>query len=975
MILFETRSTGMTIPHSGSREKQRALATVSAGALLIAAVAAVPMQVRASEAEAQPQNAPVTQIEEVVVTGTRIIRDGYEAPTPLTVVGIDQIQAAAPANIADFVNTLPSFMPTTSPGTNTGVSDGSAGLNVLNLRSLGTVRTLVLLDGQRSVGSQATGEVDINDFPQGLVNRVDVVTGGASAAYGSDALSGVVNFVLDKKYTGIKGEIQGGVTSYGDDRNWKVSLTGGTAFANGRGHFLITGEAGHIDGVAGNYRPWATQGWRIITNPNYTAAGGQPELLLLPKTSFSAATFGGIIEATQLAGIAFGPGGVPYQFNYGSINNGTYMAGGDWRSNDASVVGTALDPRQTRQSAFTRFSYAVTDDIELFAQASWGYSHADSVRATQFDFGILVKADNPFIPASVASRMTALGIAAFPIGSMDQDLPLISTDNTRTVQRYVVGGNGKADAFGSTWTWDAYYQRGYSRVSKRFVDKINARFALATDPVRNPATGAIVCRSTLTSPNNGCVPYNIMGIGVNSQAAINYSIGTSYTYVYFSQDVAAATVRGEPFSNWAGPVSLATGIEHRVEAGGGQADAISAVNGYYVGNEAPVLGSYDVTEGFVETVVPLAKDTVWAKALDLNAAVRATSYSTSGFVATWKVGATYSPIDDIRFRATRSRDIRAPNRRELFASATFIARPITDPFRNNASATTATLITGNPALKPEDADTTGLGVVLQPAFIPGFSTSLDYYNIDISGAIGSLDSQEIVNRCFAGQQIFCGALSRNAAGELTTVKSSPFNFLSQTARGLDFEATYRIRLDAIVPDSTGDVTLRALATRYLKSYASNGVNPPTDAVGTNDFLAQAPLAVPRWRFTGSVAYSNDPMSFTLTGRGVSAGVYDTRYVQCTSGCPASSVDHRTINDNHIDGALYFDAAMSYKFGHKDTTGVDLEAFLTVTNLFDKDPPVVGANQVFGIAWVVPGNNPVLYDSLGRVFRAGIRFKM
>lgn len=207
-----------------------------------ASCVAVATYSQAAFAAAEAAQAASTEPEEIVVTGTRIVRDGYEAPTPTTVIGIEALQTAAPANIADYLHEMPIVVGgNTSSNTNSGASSGTGGLNTIGLRNLGQERTLVLLDGARSVQSHLNGGIDINTFPQELVSRVDVVTGGASASYGSDAMSGVVNFVLDKTFTGVKGEVSGGLTSYGDGGNWKVTLTAGTPFAGGRGHFLING--------------------------------------------------------------------------------------------------------------------------------------------------------------------------------------------------------------------------------------------------------------------------------------------------------------------------------------------------------------------------------------------------------------------------------------------------------------------------------------------------------------------------------------------------------------------------------------------------------------------------------------------------------------------------------------------------------------------------------------------------------------
>ena len=240
---------------SGRFAKSKALGTVSAAALMISGLLAggQASAQTAQTAQAQPapaQSAQAPALEEITVTATRIVRDGYEAPTPTTVIGAEQIESAAQTNIADYVNQLPALANSASVRTgNGGSSGGTGGISSSNLRALSAFRTLVLLDGHRVVGASFSLAPDISQFPQALISRVDVVTGGASAAWGSDAVAGVVNFVLDKKYIGFKGEVSGGVTTYGDDRQAKVSLTSGSAFAGDRGHFLISGEHGMSDGV------------------------------------------------------------------------------------------------------------------------------------------------------------------------------------------------------------------------------------------------------------------------------------------------------------------------------------------------------------------------------------------------------------------------------------------------------------------------------------------------------------------------------------------------------------------------------------------------------------------------------------------------------------------------------------------------------------------------------------------------------
>lgn len=910
----------------------------------------------------QPASSPTANADtlgdEVVVTGTRVIRNGYDAPTPTSVIGADEIEAKAPGNIADFVNELPSLASTNTPRSNISfVSSGVIGINALNLRSLGENRTLVLLDGQRVGASTLTGLVDVNIFPQTLVKRVDVVTGGASASWGSDAVAGVVNFILDKEFSGVKGAIQGGVTTYGDNRNYNISLTAGSGFAGDRGHVLLSGELAYNDGITGiGDRDWYT-GAKIFPNPAYTPTNGQPFLLSAENVGYIA-TAGGLINTGPLAGTYFGPGGTPLRLNQG-LASSIYMQGGQWPDTDIGLTGD-LEPQVTRQTAFARVSFDVSDHLEIFAQGSYGRATAENGTISYITFFRTIQPDNAFIPESIRPQVTA----PFALSTFPADLGIIPGNTKRTTWRGVLGARGKFDLLGSQWNWDIYGQRSINRSYASTYIPINANFTNAIDAVSN-ADGVIVCRSTLTSPNNGCVPFNVFGTGVNGQAARDYISGLAWGRNRLTQNVLAATLRGDPFSTWAGPVSIAAGIEHRKEAVSGSSDPLSAVNAFWAGNYKASFGSYRVTEGFLESVVPLAKDQPFAHSLDLNLAVRATDYSTSGYVTTWKVGATYSPIEDITFRATRSRDIRAPNLSELFQTGLTESAVVIDPEQPanspDRSPTIFLVRSGNTGLNPEKADTLGLGLVIQPRLLPGFAASVDFYNIRIEDAISAVDAQTEINQCFAGNALFCSQVTRNAAGLITSVAVSPVNFARQVARGLDFEASYRR------PLLGGNVGLRVLATRYLKNYFNNGISPPIDTVGTNGFNTIAKNSLPKWRYLASLGWDRDPLTWSLTARGFSAGVQNTSYIECASGCPTSTPTNQTINDNSLPGAIYFDTSVTVKLPRR------IEAYVAVDNLFNKDPAQVAYGP--GLAVAPISVNPVLYDVLGRSFRVGLRFEM
>ncbi|WP_326524957.1 TonB-dependent receptor plug domain-containing protein [Sphingomonas sp.] len=913
---------------------------------------------------------------EVTVTGSRIQRDGYQAPTPLTVLNTADIEAAGSANIADYVNDIPSLVGSVTPATsNLNISAGTAGVNALNLRALGSARTLVLLDGQRSVGSTLGGLVDINTFPQGLIKSVEIVTGGASAAYGSDAVSGVVNFILDKTFSGIKGSAEYGITTYGDAASYRVNLSAGTGFANGRGHILLSGELSVKEGLHGVPRDWNDRGWYHITNPAYATTlvngvvtgNGQPERLIVSGAGLSQATRGGIILNTALRGTQFGVGGAVSQYNFGT-NRDPWQIGGDWQATQVNDF-QSLDPEENRRSAFGRLSFEVLEGVTLFGQASYAKSDNLGWLGVQLNQNnVTIRSDNAFIPTAVRNQLATLGVAQFTLGTTNADLPIRKNDTARELQRYVVGANGSFEMLAGTARWDVYYQKGVSRTREMARDITNnARLALAQDAVFAPAgnaigvaAGTIVCRSTLTAPTNGCVPFNRLGIDVNSQAALNYILGNPFRQQKFEQDVYAANLSFDAFRLPAGAVSVAVGGEHRREAVSGVVPT-EFQTGWFVGNFLPSFGAYHVTEGYIELAVPVVKG------LDLNGAVRGTDYSTSGYVTTWKAGATFEPIPDLRLRATRSRDIRAPNLGELYTAGstrinTLIDR---DAAGQPVTVTFAGTTRGNALLQPERADQWGVGAVLQPRFFPGLALSVDYYQIKIESAIGSVAAQTIVERCNAGVTAFCTAIVRgpNAFNNNLQVFESPFNFAEQKARGIDIEASYRTRI------GSGNLTLRGMATRYLENYFNNGIDTPVDRVGQNGSDAGTS---PKFLYRVQGTYTNGGTSFTLIGRGVSDGVYDNSFIECTTGCPTSTAFNRTINDNSIKGAFYLDTSITQDvaFG----SGSTAQLFLSVNNLLDRDPSVVAPGPA-GSAYATPATNQSIYDLLGRTYRFGVRIKM
>ncbi len=998
------------------RPKTRFLIFSSLAALAMAsgvsAQTAPTEDVAATTAQAAELPAAAPAGGDIVVTGTRIARDGYQAPTPLTVLTREDIQNSSPTNnIADFVNQLPALAGSTRPSNSRlNLSSGQAGINALNLRNLGEIRTLVLLDGRRSVGSTITGLVDVNTIPQLLVERVEVVTGGASATYGSDAVAGVVNFILDKDFDGLTAQADIGVTSRGDGFNYSAGLAGGLPFAGGRGRLLLSGEIAHRDGIFEVDREWNQRGFVRIQDPAFTATSRTPRFLLRRMVGAANSTPGGLILSSaggtpnRLRGIYFGSGGSVNQFQYGALTfplptgaaPPTLTQGGDWRLNDTGRR-IGLDPEDDRYGVFGRLSFEVANGIELFAEAAYnrqevffnaGPNLATSATASPTNIGVgtggasTLAPDNAFLIRALGPQRLA-GITAVGIGTSAVDLPFRVANNERRVQRYALGAQGEFQAFGERAAWDIYGQYGRADLREQLRNIMHTqRMANAVDAVfsvRGDTSSPIVCRINAdANPNNNdpnCVPLNRLGIGVANPAAFSYVLGDPYRDEKVEQTVAGANLSLTPFATWAGDVSLAVGAEYREEKITGfvpeEFQPIvgpnSTINRWSVGNFLPTNGRYDVKEAYVETVVPLGLG------LEFSGAVRGTDYSTSGYVTTWRVGGTWQPIDDIRFRVTRSRDIRAPNLNELFAAGSSNSDAVRNPFFPGPGPGTVTFpasisfsatVTGNLDLEPEKADSLNIGAVVSPRFFPGFNASVDYFRIEVEDAIGSLSAQEIINRCSEGRTEFCDAITAdpNTAARLL-FRSQPFNFANQLVRGIDFETSYRRRVGSLFAAGPGSVALRAVATRYFDNIIDQGIQNtvPLDSVGVN--AGQA--STPRWIYRISATYDTPSYSITTVGRGVSSGKFDAGGIECSTDCPISTTQFPTYDSNDIEGAFYVDLNVTTKFDARGDG--DGEFFVNVTNVFDADPILLPET---GLA-----ANSTYSDLLGRAFRAGIRLRL
>lgn len=908
---------------------------------------------------------------DIVVTGSRLAR-GFTAPTPVTVVSSEQLAATAPNNIAEAISNLPAFANSANANRTTGGSPaGTAGQSILNLRSLGTQRNLILLDGQRVIASNAAGGVDINRLPQSLVRNVEVVTGGASAAYGSDAISGVVNFILDSRFTGVKAQVQQGVSTYGDTPSTLVSATYGGSFADDKLHFVVNGEVFHqkaVDWLTRGGRPWEQMPGGLVANP---VTGGRPARIIAPNVQISNGANGGLITNTILRGTQFAADGTPFQHDYGTLANASFQSGGN-----GDYPRQPLNPTQDRANLFAHAEYDLSSRATIGAEALYGVSRNKIIQYPNYMFGqyaYTIFSGNPYIPASVQQTMTANRLASFTLGKNMSNTDFETEKSRQELQRYHLMLRGD---FGSSYHYELHGIHSRSEQYENVYNMPNLRNSYAAaDAVRNPQTGQVVCRSQFynaagafvpggTGLDAGCVPTNLFGGGIGlasgpiTQAAQDFIYGASIKRLVLKQDIIDASLRGELPDGIAlqgGPIAFAVGGTYRKETGDQTSDAVSQAKvdctgvrgcpasligrqgGYLTFDPQPFQGSFSVKEGFVEVGVPVFKDLPFARSLEINGSARVADYSLSGTVWSWKGGATYRPIQDLLFRVTRSRDTRAPNLLELFNPSAITSGTIV---YQGASVPQTTYTQGNRGLKPEKADTLTAGVVFSPSFFRGFNLSVDAYRIKIDSAIDLLGTGGVVNQCALNVQSACALITVQSGGGI--VINNPYLNLSNIeTRGIDIDASYATRV------GDGRLTVRALAN-YVDRYRSQFPNSPIV-----DGLSATSGRVP-WRANFLGTFAQGGFSATVSERFVSAGKYDATYVE--------GID---INDNSTPSRFYTDLTLEQKIPGDDNFTVYLQA----TNLFNRAPPLVPIQTT-----LQQYTYAALYDVIGRYVTAGVRVK-
>jgi len=920
----------------------------------------------AALAQEQPAAAPAVgnapaesvQLEEVVVTSSRAALPGFSASTPTTVISSAVLQRENAPNLAQVLDEIPGFKNSQSPASNT-IKTATPGSSTADLRGLGAQRTLVLVDGLRvpptapTTNTSVVNAVDLNTIPALMIERVEVVTGGASAQWGSDAVAGVVNIRLKDRFEGLQIKAQAGISQRADDDNEYLGILGGTGFAGEQGHFVVGVEFQNDAGLGDLYhRPWSRGEQQIISNPS-PATNGLPALLEESGVHSALGAGGTITGPANFAykGYTFNPGGTSVRpFQYGSLVSGVQMVGGEGQS---VITGLSMTPAVRRVASYSRTQYDITDSTTAYFVLSYSFSdgrtHGTLPRLT----GRTLFANNPYLPADVSAAMATAGLNSFSFSLNAFDFGNSRIRVEDQIPRAVLGINGK---LGDTWLWDAGYEWGmdrYHQVAANATDNVNLGFAV--NAVTGP-NGQPVCLATLPGPAfrsaaAGCVPINLFGNGTASAAAKAYVQQTGMSDSRYTQQDLTANIKGKPFATWAGPVAVAVGVEYRNESQNATANALAAQGVFLgVGNAVPYSGSFNVKEGYLDTLVPLLKDRPFAKALTFSGAVRAEDYSDVGWQHTWKVGADFEPLSGLRLRGTHSIDIRAPALYELYGGGQALTNVAT--VKGNTANIPQNVTAGNPHLEPENATTSTYGVVLQPqGALSGLSASVDYYDIKIEKAISSLTAATIANLCTLGNQQFCGYFTFNAAGVPTALNATVLNVASERTQGIDFNIAYQKGLPDMFHRATS-VSASLLGTYTLHSYINTGGGTATiDRANENG--PQNLGAIPRLTMNWSQTLSVGGASLTAQELYVSRGNIDNTF---------DTTPALTINNNTVPSAVYLNLYGTYAVTER------LQVSASIRNVLDRAPSVSPYPNLPTLPF-----NGAYYDLVGRAFRIGASY--
>lgn len=964
-----------------------------------AVVAMLAMGVGAQGAIAQDADTEESiEVEEVVVTGSRIKRADLASVSPVSVVSNADINLAGNINVEQTLNELPALAPNTTSTTN----NGGTGIASIDLRELGANRTLVLQNGRRLIGADDQGRVDINAIPAPLIERVEVLTGGASAIYGSDAIAGVVNFIMRDDFEGIEVTGQYNMTERGDADNRTIGITLGGNFADGRGNAVIHASftdrqallqaarprfagAPLADFGGGVFTPFGSSN---IPGSRVTGLGGAPAGIdpttgaevaaggiLLPAGTAGTRTYNdlnGNPVTIALDGLAFDENGIPFGNNSFRFNFAPFQF---------------LQVPQERTVISTLGHYDISDNVTLYFEGSYASNRVDQELAPNAGGippvgALFVPSTNPLIPAETmqilldnfdrgvaGDAVAGDGIASLPTvnrrfteGGVREDLRELNQ------YRLMAGIRGPLT---DTWDYDLYYSFARTNFNEILTNRVsNARIQQGLNATTD-ANGNAVC----IDPTGGCVPLNIFGVDILSPEAAIFISPTAIRSRFTEQNIVSGTVSGtvDSIDFGAGPLGMALGGEYREERAEDTPDTLIQSGELGAGNSAlPTAGGFDVWEIYGEAVLPLISDKPGFERLDLELAGRISDYSTAGGVFTWSAGLQYEPIAGVRFRGGFQRAIRAPNVNELFGGQASGAASTVDPCSSlqvqadevafcqalgvpdpttylPPNPQIFTTSGSNPNLFEETAESFTIGVVITPEEIPGLEITVDYYDITVEDAITTLNSTTVLDLCVNSRDVnnnFCQASLRNAVGDVEQIFAPNDNVAFESRQGLDWSVAYAFELGEglMTLNNVGNYTFtnESQATPISAVIDCNGIFGGA-CTGLGNFTA------PEWRFNQTVTYAFGDWVLRAQGRVISPIENAGRQAD-----PDGEFAQGEIKVN-----AYFDASFSYQLNENvQLTG-------GVENISDNQPPVMGFFNN-----VAANTDPSLYNVLGRSYFLG-----
>ncbi|HEX5257946.1 MAG TPA: TonB-dependent receptor [Sphingomicrobium sp.] len=973
-------------------------------------------QVGAGVSSTNANGAPTTSAQEIVVTGSRIPQPNLETASPVTTVTSQEVKLQGTTRTEDLINSLPQVF--AAQGSD--VSNGASGTATVDLRGLGSKRNLVLVNGKRlQAGDTFNPVADIDFIPNQLIKRVDVLTGGASAVYGADAVAGVINFIMDTTFTGFRIDGEASVFQHnnGTDKGilaanaargflpphgnvvnggaQDIAAMFGSSFDDGRGHVVAYATYRTQDAILESTRDFS---FCTLGALPLTAKPGKPSVTTLGRdfncggsSTAAQATIFTPTSTFHVQGNSFVPGTVP--FNFAPFN---YFQ----RPDERYTLGAFAD-------------YEIAPGAHPYLEAMFMDDHTDAQIAPSGDFfnTTTINCDNPLLSTQERNAICTNGTTFVDQNGVTQAIAYLGRRNVEGGARdddlrhddFRVVAGMRGDPLRGV-SYDVYYQTGQTIRQENFRNDLSSlRLKFALDAVAVDANGNIVapgtpgatveCRAVVQGnpAAAGCVPFNPFSDGGVTQAQENFLQVPGFEHGVIDENIAHAdvTFTGADYglqTPWSDTgIGLNVGVEYRKESLDFR-DDLEQQTGDLSGGGGPippVSGHFDVREAFAELQVPIIEHS-FIEELALDGGFRKSTYhvgANSFSTNTYKLEARFAPIPDIRFRASYNRAVRAPNIIELFEPAAIGLSPASDPCAGAAPAATLAqcqlsgvtaaqfghivdnpaaqfngLFAGNRNLKPETADTWTAGVILQPRFVPGLAVTVDYFNIKVKNLLGALTFSEVLNGCIGQPPIpqdltLCPLIHRAPNGSLFLTQNGFVDLtninqagLGLQTRGIDLNGTYSHRLGGL-----GTLNLSFVGTRLLKLE-----NPHfgQDCAGFFSDVCSGPFGTPnpKWRHKARI-------SLTMPN-GIGASVA-WRYFSQTIAPPSSpAVLKDLVGDLKVPAQSYFDLALTARIQQR------LNLRLGVNNIFDKDPPVVGAPAANGNTF------PQVFDSLGRFFFAG-----